>query len=200
MRSWNATKTKILPNLKQTIARYPEYELVLTGHSLSGAIAGLAALDLRASGWNLKITTFGEPRFGNAALARFVDDMFASNDSVGDYRRVTHINDPVPFLPPKEWKWKQHAGEVYISKSGLPPSIADLRLCEGSEDPDCLQGADHLSSDFGDLATMVAQKSEEASELFSLTSLGIPTRWQIWQLLFAHRQYFWRLGLCFDPQ
>lgn len=200
MRSWNATKAQILPTLKSTVERYPEYELVLAGHSLGGAVAGLAALDFRASGWDLKVTTFGEPCFGNSGLAEFVDKSFASNNTVGNYRRVTHVNDPVPFLPPKEWSWKQHAGEIYISKRGLPPSVADLHLCEGSEDADCLDGADHLATDVGKLATLVVQNPETASELVLDASLGIPTRWQIWQLLFAHREYFWRLGLCFDPQ
>jgi len=29
--------------------------------------------------------------------------------------------------------------------------------------------------------------------------LKVPTRWKVWGLLFAHREYFSRLGLCYDP-
>ena len=30
----------------------------------------------------------------------------------------------------------------------------------------------------------------------SRTGFAIPSRYKLWQLLFAHRDYFWRLGVC----
>jgi hypothetical protein len=35
-----------------------------------------------------------------------------------------------------------HAGEVYISKAELSPSVTDLQHCVGDEDPRCIAGAE----------------------------------------------------------
>jgi predicted lipase len=50
---------------------------MITGHSLGGAIAALAALDIVLSGVarkeNLELYTFGEPRVGNTDFANAMD-------------------------------------------------------------------------------------------------------------------------------
>ena len=201
MMSWNASRPVILPILQETIEEYPEYELTLAGHSLGGAVAGLAALEFQARGWKPRITTFGEPRLGNQALAQYMDNIFAWNGSEesSTYRRVTHVRDPVPLLPFESWGWHMHAGEVFISKTGLPPEIHDLERCEGDEDPQCIQNPENAallpnSNDSG--FQLSVQPEEQATGLIP----GIPPQWKAWELFFAHREYFWRLGLCFDPQ
>lgn len=59
--------------LLETIKQYPDYALTLTGHSLGGAIATIAALDLQYNltqhtGQAIELYTFGAPRVGNPAL------------------------------------------------------------------------------------------------------------------------------------
>ena len=173
-----------MPVLKQLIGEYPEYKVVLAGHSLGGAVSALAALELKARGINVTITTFGEPRLGNKEMAMYMDKIFPWNvsESEAAFRRVTHIEDPVPLLPFEKWGWAMHGGEIYISKAGLPPSIEDLERCEGPADERCIQGPSQ-SFPVQDQATM-----------------DFPKSLKLWQLLFAHREYFWRVGLCFDPQ
>lgn len=189
LESWRQARKLVLPVLKNARARHPGYPVRLVGHSLGGAVACLAALELRVGlGWeDLTVTTFGEPQAGNAAFADFVDRMFdlatAPPDGDGSepdpdlerqaYRRVTHAGDPVPLLPLREWGYRPHAGEVFIARQQLSPGVEDLRLCRGDEDEGCIAGG----ADEGLLG-------------------GIPTRLRLWQLLFAHRDYFWRLGLC----
>ena len=203
MASWNSTKALVLPTLAALIATHPSYVLTLTGHSLGGAVAGLAALEFEARGWRPRVATFGEPRFGNAALARYVDRAFPWNGSeaeAGRYARVTHAGDPVPLLPFEEWGWRMHGGETFISKAGLPPEVADLERCEGDADPACIQGQND--------SLWVAEGTRRADGGLLVQDAGsqrqflpgVPASWKIWQLLFAHRQYFWRLGLCFDPE
>lgn len=169
-RAWRNTRDEIMPYLDSTIAAYPKYELTIVGHSLGGAVAALAALDFETHGWHPTITTFGEPRIGNAALAAYVDDRFGLNEvsRKSRFRRITHIADPVPMLPLDEWGYKPHSGEIFVSAVTLPPAISDMRLCSGSEDPDCLAGHEGQ----------------------------IPTRYKLWELFFAHRDYFHRIGLC----
>jgi len=209
MASWRSAREVVLPALKAARQRYPEYPIHLVGHSLGGAVAALAALELRLSlEWtDLTVTTFGEPRVGNKGLVNYLDAAFNLKDgSIADpeklpYRRVTHVNDPVPLLPLTEWGFRSHAGEVYISKSELQPAPEDLRICRGDSDPDCISGAnseDWVSWIWGALR---GQKSELEADIPEdseqvLMARGFPARFKLWQLFFAHRDYFWRLGLC----
>ncbi|KAI9850446.1 MAG: hypothetical protein M1838_005658 [Thelocarpon superellum] len=205
--SWKVTRTLLLPILKDLVQKYPTYQLTLVGHSLGGAVAALAALEFHHRGWNPQITTFGEPRIGNAALAQYLDHAFSLTDLVqveadrnglpAMYRRVTHVNDPVPLLPLREWNYNMHAGEIYISKADLPPSPADLEHCVGDADPSCIGGTETSTSWMERFLSKSADASgddemAEGSESWAL----IPARFRLWQLFFSHRDYFWRLGLC----
>jgi hypothetical protein len=179
--SWQHTRTEILPHLFNALAEYPTYNVTLVGHSLGGAVAAFAGLEMLARGLNPTITTFGEPRIGNKALANYVNIRFnLSSNSTTEldkrpYRRVTHLSDPVPLLPLDEWGYEPHAGEIFISNPDVPPEIGDIYHCNGSEDPACSAGP------------------EPGTEGQKWT---LPTRFKFWQLFFAHRDYFWRLGLC----
>lgn len=207
MISWHLTRPHIIETLEGLVKQYPKYRLILVGHSLGGAVAALASLDFHAKGWNPQVTTFGEPRIGNQALMNYIDKAFYTESSSNvskRYRRVTHIDDPVPLLPLSEWGYRMHAGEVYISKPDLPPEREDLRLCEGDEDPRCISGADVSSN--SSISRLEPGADIESFKKWWLESKGlleVPARFRIWQLFFAHRDYFWRLGLCIpggDPK
>lgn len=172
LQSWKMARNEVLPELVALREKYPDYLIHLVGHSLGGSVACLAALELKVSlGWdNVVVTTFGEPRVGNDRLARFVDEAFSldgdSKLEERSYRRVTHYNDPVPLLPLEEWGYRSHAGEIFIEKEVLSPSEDDIHTCVGDNDANCSAGGSGF------------------------------TRYKLWQLFFAHRDYFWRLGLC----
>lgn len=183
--SWQNTRCTIIPYVEGALAKYPDYKLVLVGHSLGGAVATLAALEFQARGFSPVVTTFGEPRLGNKELNRYIDRKFNLNATGPDdalFRRVTHVDDPVPLLPLEEWGYEMHAGEIFISKSSLPPGRSDLRACDGDADPSCIAGGGTIT--------------EEDSANQGSLQLHIPNRYKLWQLFFAHRDYFWRLGLC----
>jgi pimeloyl-ACP methyl ester carboxylesterase len=175
--AWLNTRSVILPDLTAAIEQYPTYKLVLVGHSLGGAVAALAGLDFLARGWHPRVTTFGEPRIGNTELMAYTNARFnitsPTHRSNNSFHRVTHANDPVPLLPLSEWGYSMHSEEIFISAPSLPPSVADLQRCEGDEDPKCIAGTEKDGDGW-----------------------GIPTRYRFWELFFAHRDYFWRLGLC----
>lgn len=197
MTSWRHTRSEVIDILKEIVDQYPDYQLTLVGHSLGGAVAALASLELHAKGWNPQVTTFGEPRIGNEALMKYIDKVFHNESSASasrQYRRVTHIDDPVPLLPLNEWGYRMHAGEIYVSKPDLPPEKDDLRLCEGDEDPACIASAEAVSETFPSRMEPVAVI--ENLRKWWLESRDIPARFRVWQLLFSHRDYFHRLGLC----
>ncbi|KAL1903083.1 hypothetical protein Sste5346_000367 [Sporothrix stenoceras] len=202
--SWQSTRDLVLPivaearnesmNLNSTSSTAP-YRVHLVGHSLGGAVAALAALEMKAVlGWeDVQVTTFGEPRVGNIGFATFLEGVFdlGSNPSttatVSDsYRRVTHKNDPVPLLPLSDWGYRSHAGEIFITKVSLSPSPQDVIQCNGRSDPACSDedGSPDDEDDIGEDAVVAMRK-------------GIfPPSLKLWELFFAHRDYFWRLGLC----
>ena len=201
MTSWRHTRPKLLPYIKDLVQQYPDYQVTLVGHSLGGAVAALASLDFDARGWNPQVTTFGEPRIGNGGLMQYLDQTFSDYGSTNitrRYRRVTHVDDPVPLLPLTEWGYKMHAGEVYISKSELSPEVEDVRYCEGDEDPNCIAGAETTTENPSLPVIEHNADIESFKDWWKDTKgrLTIPARYHIWQLFFAHRDYFWRLGLC----
>ncbi|KAM5356231.1 hypothetical protein ACJ41O_002877 [Fusarium nematophilum] len=200
LESWKNARHLVLLHIQQLRAQYPSYPIQLVGHSLGGAVACLAALELKVSlGWDdVMVTTFGEPRVGNYGLARFVDDVFHLDgqedlESRG-YRRVTHKEDPVPLLPLGEWGYRSHAGEIYIAKQELAPSEADIRPCVGDNDPECISGAD--DSFWARVRRLLHARDVLAPLDVPADVEGFPSRFKLWQLFFAHRDYFWRLGLC----
>jgi Lipase (class 3) len=190
MTSWKNTRCIIIPHIEKAKVAYPEHQVTLVGHSLGGAVAALASLEFQARGWEPHVTTFGEPRIGNQALNSFIDDRFnltSQDPSKHTFRRVTHASDPVPLLPLEEWGYHMHAGEIFISKYDLPPAESDLEHCDGDEDPRCIAGPRSLL---------------RGPDLYEQKHgwWKIPDRYKLWELFFAHRDYFWRLGLCVPQQ
>ncbi|KAJ9052289.1 hypothetical protein DSO57_1035718 [Entomophthora muscae] len=109
---------------------FNQFNVVVTGHSLGGAIAVLAALRIQSAlglRWSrLKVFTYGEPRIGNAYFANYVNSLPLY------IIRVVNENDLIPHLPPSSLDYVHHHTELYIG-NGVP------RLCsrQASEDPSC---------------------------------------------------------------
>lgn len=126
--------------------------IVLTGHSLGGAVATVAAMDLGVvQGLPVaKLTTFGSPRCVPAhgafmlphchspALPRprsVGNDVFAMTLRTGVQQsvRVTHNADIVPHVPPMSFGFHHVANEVWYNEAST-----SYRVCDTSgEDPSC---------------------------------------------------------------
>ncbi|KAI1132119.1 alpha/beta-hydrolase [Nemania abortiva] len=200
--SWQIARQTVLPELKRLHEQYPDYPIHVIGHSLGGAVGALAALEMKVIlEWEqIIVTTFGEPRVGNTGFTKYLDEVFGLQDEGKDpkqrvYRRITHVDDPVPLLPLSEWGYRSHAGEFFISKAELPPKPSDIRPCVGDYDPDCIAGSDGEETDWPGETTPAKRSSNDVDALPN-GIWHLPTRFNLLGLLFAHRDYFWRLGLC----
>ncbi|KAE8389978.1 Alpha/Beta hydrolase protein [Aspergillus alliaceus] len=233
--SWLKNRSTILGHVSAAKEYYHEYAVVLVGHSLGGAVAALAGLEMQMRGWSPQVTTFGEPKLGNKEFVKFFNKMFnlgaslpSSDAQHWQFRRVTHVNDPVPLLPLEEWGYEVHAGEIFISRGVLPPSVSDVILCDGNEDARCITGAEStIRAMLHDIKINIANDQKRPREVdpqdqvvladsdsssppvvdsqsdadrprisLHLPWNLIPLQYRLWELFFAHRDYFWRLGLC----
>lgn len=109
----------------------PVEAIYITGHSLGGAMAVLAAAKLMTTEWASKLLgvyTFGQPAVGDEAFAAWASGQF------GDllFRHI-YNRDIIPRLPPFSTGKFSHFGAEYHSKRdghngpGKPPEIWSLR-------------------------------------------------------------------------
>ncbi|PRP88101.1 hypothetical protein PROFUN_04192 [Planoprotostelium fungivorum] len=84
---------------KKLSKMYPKAPIIVTGHSLGGALATLAAADLaisRSIPNPVQLWTFGSPRVGNAEFANYMSKSYLDKSY-----RVTFDRDPIVKLPPR---------------------------------------------------------------------------------------------------
>lgn len=126
--SWVEARVGVLAALKTAAASHPSNRVVVTGHSLGGAIADLAAAEIRKSGITADLYTYGAPRVAGKTLSDFI-----TNQNAGGNYRVTHIHDPVPRLPPVVLGFVHISPEYYISSPNqVVPTTNDITKYTGS--------------------------------------------------------------------
>lgn len=89
------------------------WRFVVTGHSLGGGIASIAATSFAGMGFQVsEVVTFGEPRNGDAAWAKHYSTVISDDH----YYRVTHSSDGVPQIPPTVLGYAHHSPEYFQSQ------------------------------------------------------------------------------------
>ncbi|SPQ21833.1 ae368ab0-4aa7-4557-9d60-651608c7a28b [Thermothielavioides terrestris] len=140
--SWGEVAARTLAAVRDAKAAHPAYSVIVTGHSLGGAVATLAAAYLRRAGFAADLYTYGSPRIGNAAFVEFV-----TAQPGGEYR-VTHTDDPVPRLPPLVANYRHTSPEYWISSTSQGPvTPADVQYCPGYANVQCNGGTEGLDID-----------------------------------------------------
>lgn len=94
LNAWNNMEPLAKTQLDQAIAQYPDYKLVIVGHSLGAAIAQFAYNGFASQGYQIRAAyTYGQFRVGNQAFADLADRLSGStDDTTGNYHRVTHAD------------------------------------------------------------------------------------------------------------
>ncbi|KAJ5587309.1 uncharacterized protein N7459_003074 [Penicillium hispanicum] len=133
--SWQFVRDDITKALNSTVADHPDYQLVVTGHSLGAGVATLAAADLRGKGHPSTLYAYASPRVANPALAEYIS-------AQGKNYRFTHTNDPVPKLPLIAMGYSHVTPEYWITS----PNNATV----GTTDVEILQG---VNTDNGNTGT-----------------------------------------------
>ncbi|KAK7199500.1 lipase [Novymonas esmeraldas] len=137
--TYNSVRPQMLRSATRLIASFPTYQVLVTGHSLGGALSVLAAVDLQrhlnsltTSPKPLALYTFGAPRVGNPDFTRWADQLLAN----GPHYRLTHARDPVPHLPFMRFGYLHAPTEVFYRTA----DNSSMRVCVDSataESNDC---------------------------------------------------------------
>lgn len=118
-------KEIVITQLKALKAAHSSAKIHITGHSLGGALATLAAPEVKASVGDVELLlTFGKPRVGNPLFALYVA-------AVVPTFRVVHNKDSVPQLILFLFNYAHEGTEVWYTKN-----MVSYMTCEG-ESVDC---------------------------------------------------------------
>eukprot|EP01129_Flabellula_baltica_P004750 TRINITY_DN1677_c0_g1_i2.p1 TRINITY_DN1677_c0_g1~~TRINITY_DN1677_c0_g1_i2.p1 ORF type:complete len:152 (+),score=18.49 TRINITY_DN1677_c0_g1_i2:566-1021(+) len=88
----------------------------ITGHSLGGAFATLATVDLAKDDIVVaNLITYGSPRVGNQAFVEYFYDEYILTGDILQSSRITYKSDIVPRIPPRFAKYAHIPHQVRFS-------------------------------------------------------------------------------------
>lgn len=140
--AWEEMAEGVTATIDSALAANPGYRIVTTGHSLGGAVATIGAAHLRAAGHSVDNYSYGAPRVGNDVVSDFIT-------AQGANYRLTHLDDPVPKLPPIFAGYRHISPEYWLSTiestaEDYPPE--EIRVCEGNANVECNAGTGGLNT------------------------------------------------------
>ena len=128
--AWLEARDEIKSTFRRIAAQQPQNRAIVVGHSLGGAIADLAAADLRNGGIPTDLYTYGAPRIGGQPISDYITNTPAQK---GSTYRVTHSDDPVPRVPPQNWGFYDIGPEYWISAgNGVQVTAKDITKSSGA--------------------------------------------------------------------
>ncbi|KAG9307111.1 hypothetical protein G9A89_016939 [Geosiphon pyriformis] len=128
-------KDDVTKHVQDLLNANPTYTVSITGHSLGGAFSVISALHLRKQitslipNKNLFVYTYGQPRVGNDAFAKYVDSQIS-------IYRISHTIDKIPHYPPRWFGYQHTPGELWIKHDAAAITNGTL-YCPGIENEHC---------------------------------------------------------------
>ncbi len=106
-------------DVREAVANADGRQIWMTGHSLGGAIATIAAAELKTYLGGAQVVTFGQPRVGFEALQGYINGGYIER-----FQRYVNREDPVSALPPKLyfldslWPWRHVDRLSHVDHAG----------------------------------------------------------------------------------
>lgn len=130
--AWKEISNKALAALATATQEYPNYHVVVVGHSLGAGTATLAASYVRQTYPDADLFTYGSPRPGNDVFVNFVSQQ-------GNYR-VEHYNDLAANILPKIIGYRHTDTEYWLNVGPITKADYDFNqvtVCHGDKDGQC---------------------------------------------------------------
>ena len=134
--------------VQEQIISHPSYHILITGHSLGGALSTMAAFESiyleNIKSENIELLTYGSPRLGNQEFKQYMQKMVFS-------WRTTHNYDIVPHVPEEFLDYIHISHEVWYNKDNSHYTICNDETSEDKSCSDscaptkCKSTADHLN-------------------------------------------------------
>jgi hypothetical protein len=128
-KSYTSIADQIQLAARALLAQCKRCHIYVTGHSLGGAIATLAAGDLYSLTPDITLYTYGSPRVGNLKFASYMDRILP------DSFRIVNNQDLVPHLPQRFIGYRHIGHEVWFYDPVR--SSSKYRVCLLGEDDSC---------------------------------------------------------------
>eukprot|EP00434_Breviolum_minutum_P041366 symbB.v1.2.036798.t1/scaffold5269.1/size29147/2 len=133
LREYSSIREQVLATTQRWLNAMVK-EVLVTGHSSGGNLAGLGALDCARTGLLTRKITFGEFRYGNRAFQRFAAKKLASQ------LRIIHRYDLVPRVC-NSMSFLNFPCDLWVhSKNELWEVNSSFHMCDRWEDPQCHNG------------------------------------------------------------
>lgn len=132
-KAWKGVSGQVMNSVK-ALSKQHKYRVSITGHSLGGALATLAAASLRHDGIVADAYTYGSPRVGNMVFANYV-----SSPAMGATHRMAHDADVVTFVPFALFGFAHTYPEYWIDAPSRDVEYkpSQIRRCYGIWNPNC---------------------------------------------------------------
>ena len=131
---YNAVAAAVRSAVQNLKAKYRNTRLIVTGHSLGGALAILCTADLKNFFGTVDLTyTFGQPRVGNDAFSSWYQSQHPNTYRLVDYA------DIVPHLPPSSFGFLHSSNQIWYQRG-----MQSYTICE-PESPSCANSIDRTS-------------------------------------------------------
>ncbi|KAF2429952.1 alpha/beta-hydrolase [Tothia fuscella] len=142
--STGLARVDVIGTIQQLASANRGYQVVVTGHSLGGAVGTFAALELRRLGIKVHFASFGMPRAVNPDLANFISAFDVTSetnpapinqDPLERNFRVVHRGDGTPdllplqpFLSTKQYRHLTPSFNITSDNTVLAPAITDVQI------------------------------------------------------------------------
>ncbi|KAJ7634587.1 Alpha/Beta hydrolase protein [Roridomyces roridus] len=147
---YKGIKAFALEGIRKGLAQHDVQELVITGHSMGGAVSQLLLLDILrdenlvpVGSLPIKLVVFGAPRSGTKGLVKYWGELVdkrrekCGEDSIIEYSVKTY-NDGVPALPPRYFGYRHYVQTPFYFLHGnlyrIPPSESEYTSFHVSSD------------------------------------------------------------------
>ena len=143
-------KDEVIDTLNNIKLKYKTEKILITGHSLGGALSTLLAFEmLYINNYNANdiiLITFGSPRVGNEEFTTLINNYHIYSN------RITHYYDIVPHIPQQFLKYNHISQEIWYNEDNSiytlcndKNNIEDISCSDSCSPTHCTSTTDHMN-------------------------------------------------------